>query len=28
VGIGGSASVTTGNIWKSTATLIVSEYLS
>ena len=28
VGIGGSSSVTTGNIWKSTATLIVSEYLS
>ncbi len=28
VGTGGSASVTTSNIWKSTATLIVSEYLS
>jgi phage major head subunit gpT-like protein len=28
VGAGGSSSVTTSNIWKSTATLIVSEYLS
>jgi phage major head subunit gpT-like protein len=28
VGTGGSSSVTTSNIWKSTATLIVSEYLS
>jgi phage major head subunit gpT-like protein len=28
VGAGGSASVTTTNIWKSTANLIVSEYLS
>jgi len=27
VGTGGSASITTSNIWKSTATLIVSEYL-
>ena len=28
VGAGASASVPTGNIWKNTATLIVSEYLS
>jgi phage major head subunit gpT-like protein len=28
VGTGGSSSVTTSNIWKNTATLIVSEYLS
>jgi len=28
VGTGGSSSVATSNIWKSTATLIVSEYLS
>jgi phage major head subunit gpT-like protein len=28
VGAGGSSTVTTTNIWKSTATLIVSEYLS
>jgi phage major head subunit gpT-like protein len=28
VGTGGSSSVTTSNIWKSTATLIVSEYLA
>jgi phage major head subunit gpT-like protein len=27
VGTGGSANVTTSNIWKSTANLIVSEYL-
>src|SRR5580700_4728005 len=27
-GTGGSSTVTTGNIWKGTATLIVSEYLS
>ena len=26
--LGASASVPTGNIWKNTATLIVSEYLS
>jgi hypothetical protein len=28
VGAGGSSSVATSNIWKNTATLIVSEYLA